>query len=394
MAYWSTSTNYKLRVTLDVSTYCNAGCPQCDRTNPNGLGKADWLPLIQWSAEKFKQAIKPEDFSYIEHCSFVGSWGDPIMNKEIFQIIEYCIANGCKVHVETNGSIRDEEWWWDLGVMGGELLQVRFDVDGINQEMHSKYRRFTSLQKVLDNMYSFSQTKAKTASQTIVFKHNQDYLQEIEDLCRKYGSCFHTKVISDRFHPLNSKDGIFTFINENGEEEILEEANSHVLKKPFVSGAYRAKVVSKKVEEIAKSNVDSQKVSSALSELKKQKVLELDEKIQCRWAFPRNAIYIQNNGTLIPCCYVAWSHARIHLNNPENSNVIKERMKNKTLMFLMEESDGELNVFNHSIKDIISNSKWYTKVFPESLDSEQPMEPCVRHCSNRMRKKVQLREDS
>ena len=32
--------DYKnLHVFLDVSTYCNAGCPQCHRTNPEGLGK-------------------------------------------------------------------------------------------------------------------------------------------------------------------------------------------------------------------------------------------------------------------------------------------------------------------------------------------------------------------
>jgi len=401
MSYWSTSEKYKLKVTFDITTHCNAGCPQCDRTNPNGLGKADWLRLIQWSIDDFKKAISPEDFKYIELCSFVGSWGDPIMNKDIFEIIEYCISNGANVNVETNGSIRSEEWWWDLGIMGGEKLQVRFDIDGIDQEMHSKYRRFTDIQKVLDNMYTFSQTKAKTASQTVVFKHNQEYLKQIEDLCREHGSKFHTKVISDRFNEWNSVNGVFTFTNENGESETLEEADRTVLSNPYVPGSYNKDVIQNAiavVEEkpsniIVTDSVEKQ-IKSVKKSFKTQQLTELNDDIQCRWAFPRNSVYVQNNGTLIPCCYIGWSHARVLENHPNHSFIIEKRMSNPTFNKLMQDSSKELNVFHHSIKDIITKSKWYTKAFPESLSSSSPMEMCVSHCSNRTRKSHQLREDS
>lgn len=400
MAYWSTNEKYKLKVTFDITTHCNAGCPQCDRTNPDGLGKAEWLPLVQWSIKDFKKAISPEDFKYIELCSFVGSWGDPIMNKDIFEIIEYCISNGANVNVETNGSIRSEEWWWNLGIMGGEKLQVRFDIDGIDQEMHVKYRRFTNIQKVLDNMYTFSQTKAKAASQTVVFKHNQDYLNKIEELCREYGSKFHTKVISDRFYNNRSVNGVFTFTNENGETETLEEADKTVLSKPYVPGSYKQEVIEQAisvVEERPASVIatdSDDKVNSVKKSINKQQLTELSDCIQCRWAFPRNTVYVQNNGTLIPCCYIGWSHARALENRPEHSFIVEKRMSNPTFNKLMQDSSGELNVFHHSIKDIISKSEWYTKIFPASLSSDQPMEMCVTHCSNRTRKSHQLREDS
>ena len=45
----------KLDVFLEISTFCNAGCPQCHRTNPDGLDKADWLPLVNWNIEQFKK---------------------------------------------------------------------------------------------------------------------------------------------------------------------------------------------------------------------------------------------------------------------------------------------------------------------------------------------------
>jgi len=48
----------KLQVFVDISTYCNAGCPECHRTESErgGLGKVDWLPLVQWTAEEFRNA--------------------------------------------------------------------------------------------------------------------------------------------------------------------------------------------------------------------------------------------------------------------------------------------------------------------------------------------------
>ena len=58
---------------LDISTHCNAGCPQCHRTDVHGLGKADWLPLVQWSLDDFKKAFcQPHDY-VASSCGGVGS---------------------------------------------------------------------------------------------------------------------------------------------------------------------------------------------------------------------------------------------------------------------------------------------------------------------------------
>jgi MoaA/NifB/PqqE/SkfB family radical SAM enzyme len=361
MRLWSTAGS-GLDVTMDISTYCNAGCPQCHRTNPDGLGKADWLPLIQWSLEEFKQAITIEDFKYIKRISLVGTWGDSIMNKDIFEIVEYVISNSIPVNIETNGSIRDENWWWNFGVMGGKLLSVRFDVDGINQEMHSKYRRFTDLDKVLSNMNTLAQTKANVGSQTIVFKHNQNYLEEILQLCKDNGSVFHTNVISDRFNDSSTvefydKNGVvndraFYFTNENGEKESFEEASSSVLEKPIVAGA-----------------------SSSI----------LSEKIVCRWALPRNSILVMPDGALLPCCYHGNSYFKYLQTGKEvaltkNSHFI-EYMNNKQ----------KYNVFENSIKDIV-NSEWFTQTLPKSFTSDDPIPQCAQQCSTKIRKTHQLRE--
>ena len=83
----------KLNVWLDISTYCNAACPQCHRTNANGLSKVNWLPLIQWSLKEFKKAFPEETMKHIKDFQFCGTWGDPIMNKDVLEICEYIINN-------------------------------------------------------------------------------------------------------------------------------------------------------------------------------------------------------------------------------------------------------------------------------------------------------------
>ena len=210
----------KLDVFLDISTFCNAGCPQCHRTNPDGLEKADWLPLINWSFEQFKKVHPPESMHLYKQMDICGSWGDPVMNKDIFKIIEYITSHRVWVNMSTNGSIRDEEWWFNLGVVGGHRLAVNFDIDGSTQEMHEMYRRKTDLQKILNNMDSLSQTKAQAKVYTVRFKHNEPYLKDIQELSKAHGAQKWTGVLSNRFYPEHR--GVFNYRYDD-KEYILEE---------------------------------------------------------------------------------------------------------------------------------------------------------------------------
>ena len=210
---------------IDLSTYCNAACPQCHRTDPCGLGKIDWLDLIQWDLNTFKKAYPPHVMENIKNFELCGTWGDPCMNKDIFKICEYIIKESrARISMSTNGSMRESEWWWDLGVMCKDRLLVLFTVDGINQEMHEKYRRKTDLNKILEHMETVTMAGAKAQGFTVVFKHNQDYLKDIDKLVKDHGGYQTQFVKSDRFNEKDGQVGPFSFINENGEEEILEEA--------------------------------------------------------------------------------------------------------------------------------------------------------------------------
>ena len=201
MSYLDLYNARDLTMWLDISTYCNAACPQCHRTNPRTLGKVDWLPLVQWTYGQFVTSFPIKAMQHITKFEFCGTWGDPVMNKDLFQMCEYIIKNsGCFIQINTNGSIRDESWWWDLGVLCGERLLVIVDIDGSTQEIHSLYRQKTDLQKIITNMASLTATQASLDVFTVVFKHNQDDLLNIAKLAKSIGADHCVLVSSNRFN--------------------------------------------------------------------------------------------------------------------------------------------------------------------------------------------------
>ena len=316
---------------MDISTYCNAGCPQCHRTNPSGLGKADWLPLVQWSIDQFKAAFPFKTMQRVNCFMFCGTFGDPIMAKDFLPITEYIIKNSnAHISVNTNGSMRNEEFWWDLSTVGRRRLTLYFAVDGINQEMHQHYRRFTDLSKVLNHMEIAAQTNCNVFAQTVLFKHNENYKDEIRNLCREHGATRHTFVNSDRFEDSKS---ITEHTDENGKEFILEKAG--------------------------KNDIKSKSTSNA------------EHDIKCAWAKPRNEVVISFDGQVLPCCY----HQNRYTMN--KNKFIKESL----IYEEYEDNKLEYNVFHTPLHNII-DSKWWSKSLIDSI-SNNPIHTCIRNCNNK-----------
>lgn len=205
---------------LDLSTYCNAKCPQCHRTDANGLQKVDWLPLIQWSFEEFKKIFPPKTLLNINHFDICGTWGDPIMNKDIFKIVEYIMDHSkASVLINTNGSFRNPDWWWDFGLLGKNRITVMWAVEGITQDQHSLYRQDTNLELILENMEAFSLAGGYSEVFTVTFKHNEDDLLAISQMVKTYGAKNIFFVQSNRFYENNK----FKFIDKSRVEKTLEK---------------------------------------------------------------------------------------------------------------------------------------------------------------------------
>ena len=337
-----------IQIQLDTTTYCNAKCPMCHRTNPEGLDKVDWLPLTQWTLDDFKRAFSPVDLKLITSISFCPTWGDAMMSNHTYNMVEYIFKHNplCRVAIDTNGSIRDETWWWEFGLLskGGRYnLIINFDVDGTTQEMHSKYRQGTDLQKVLNNMKAYSETKSKAHVQTIVFKHNQPHLNDIANLVKKYGAIQHAWVYSDRFY--TTSDGhTFEFIDADGNKQILEKAD-----KPITNKNYQ------------------------------EQVEKFSDTINCSWQ-KLNRINISFDGQVHPCCYFGNAYDK------KSPWYLKLSLINEYT-----EENKNLNIFNNSLSNIIDH-EWFKNKLPNSWESETPIKQCVQHCSSRIKMPDYFRE--
>ena len=178
--------NRELSMILEPTTHCNAACPQCPRTRktqPVGPNDEGELYLDSWTIDQYKEYFPKETLSHIRYMNFSGTYGDPGMCKDIFEIVQYTIEQSkCLVSLNTNGSMRDADFWYEMSSLGKNRLTLEFDVDGSTQEMHNKYRQGTNLDKVLDNLMAARLGGCDVKVLTIVFKHNQDHIDEIKEL--------------------------------------------------------------------------------------------------------------------------------------------------------------------------------------------------------------------
>jgi len=349
MYKWS---NTDLSLIVDVTTYCNAKCPQCSRTDPEsgGLPKAEYFPLMNWTLSDIQAAYPREQLKDVRYIQMCPTWGDAMMNPEIHEITKHFLENmrpGSGYEIVTNGSMRDEEFWFNftgLGAISKDTnvrFGINFDVDGVDQEMHSRYRRNTDLSKVLRNMKMFSSNPRNTTrSQSVIFKHNQDYTEEIKQLALSNGSGRHSFVKSSRFQM--DEEGKYKpkyFKNENHEWEYLEWADKE-FDKPYMSLIEDPDII--------------------------------QYKVACKWSI-NNTLNINFDGQVWPCCYFGSANYQKWANHFLENDIIKEYNLLRK----------EHNVKYTPLRDILK-SKWYEESLPKSID-EKPVQQCLRQCSNQIR---------
>lgn len=313
--YWLDAWNKnELKVTVETTSVCNAKCPQCARSQSfryfnhdqediltNNV--YDWIPKLHWDLEKFEKYFPPKTLQHFKIINFSGDLSDAGMNPHLPEIIEYIMdmTKKCQVHISTNGSMQSEDWWRNLGKICGDRLRVIFAVDGIDQEMHEKYRANTRLQKVLNNMKALSETDADVWSLTILFRHNQDYLEDIIALTKKHGATEHDWVESARFW----RDKPFLYKDfKTGELKQLEEV-IHNTKNTFgqqvdvETGRGEKPTFKKRTYDDGKDAF--RRIKNDYTSLKK--LAEGKQKtIRCAFG-ERDHMQLDVLGNLWPCCY-------------------------------------------------------------------------------------------
>jgi len=174
---------------IEISTYCNASCPGCARNHQGGETKK-FLPQKHMSLSTWKNLITPENISKFGHFIINGSFGDPLMNPNIIEMLEHLASIktdiNCVIH--TNGSLRDEKFFTNLAntMKKFEIHEVVFGIDGLS-DTHHIHRRQTKWQKIIENLKTFNNAGGTSVWHMIVFNHNLSQIEECKSMAKNLG---------------------------------------------------------------------------------------------------------------------------------------------------------------------------------------------------------------
>jgi len=171
------------KVEMEITTYCNARCRRCPRTNPDTGEPVDWLVQEHMSLETFKMIFSSEynvsnKVRYVKLC---GQYGDPMMNPHINEMMEYVLADEDKdvsMIISTNGGLRNANWYATIAKKYSGRLSIIFGIDGLDHDTNWKYREGVVFDKAYANMRAFNDNDGETRWQFILFEWNIHQIEE------------------------------------------------------------------------------------------------------------------------------------------------------------------------------------------------------------------------
>jgi radical SAM protein with 4Fe4S-binding SPASM domain len=120
------------------------------------------------------------------------NWGEPLLNKDIYEMIAYAHGRNIVTSVSTNFQHFSEEHAEKLISSGLDILIL--SIDGASQESYEKYRVGGDFRKIIENISLLVNKKKERGSrhpyicwQFLVMKHNEHEVEAARRMARELG---------------------------------------------------------------------------------------------------------------------------------------------------------------------------------------------------------------
>ena len=296
------------QVHLEISTRCNAACPDCPR-NFRGVDILDTYPILDMKLDEAKRIFSPEFLQQLDRILINGNHGDFVTAQDGLKIVEYFRECNSQLDIEisTNGSARPNIWE-PLARLG---VVIDFRLDGL-KDTHHLYRQHTDFDFVLENAAKFIAAGGRATWAMILFDHNRHQVEEARAMSAAMGFANFQLVDAGRdTMPVFTPDKRLSHIigNYTGETDFdtMYQNSFTYLSDP--GGAVRNEKNNYKIDCYAKKNKE---------------------------------IYVSANGEIYPCCWLGFYpfHSDRRSSNPQLKEIIE---KNNALEYSIEEA---INWFN------------------------------------------------
>ena len=176
------SPNQIKHIHLEPTQRCQAACPMCDRTNNRHIKNAEI------TLDQFMNMVDIDFIQQLNSLLMCGNHGDPIISSHTLDILRYLRVNNpdMYLHVTTNAGARDADWWRELVMILGKRGKVTFSVDGLEDTNHL-YRINVNWKKVEESMDAFTQAGGKGIWVYLIFEHNENQVEEAEQMAKLFG---------------------------------------------------------------------------------------------------------------------------------------------------------------------------------------------------------------
>lgn len=184
------------KMQLEISNYCNAECPGCDRDYIKKL-KEDNLNNSFITLDLVKKTFFKGKWNSLDEIYFCGNVDEPTTNPQLIDIIKYfktITDNKLRTVISSNGGTRTEKFWTELGNLSkNENVVVVFAIDGLEDTNHL-YRKNVKWKKVKSNWRTFIQAGGIAHWQYIPFPWNTHQIEKAEKISKDEGfKVFFTK---------------------------------------------------------------------------------------------------------------------------------------------------------------------------------------------------------
>lgn len=188
-------------INLDITNRCALECPRCIRSTYKEMGKK--VPGYDMPTKHFEMLLKN-----FNHFIFCGNISDPIFHPDFLDMLQKLNDHKKIASVHTAASQKSLQWYENAFRIFPNATW-HFGIDGLPKDSN-KYRINQDGEKLFDIMLIANKILKKTIWQYIVFKYNENHIDEAKKLADKnnielkivFSSRFLTK---DIYKPTNSQ---------------------------------------------------------------------------------------------------------------------------------------------------------------------------------------------
>ncbi len=340
---------------LEPSAVCTLRCPRCPRTeHPD----TPWLNKNMTLGFVKKFFTEEMLLTRVKRVTMCGDVGDPIYCKEYIEICRYIKSVNPDVHIFTitNGSHKKPEWWQELALVLNHRDTINFSIDGYDDASNNLYRVNSNFDSIVNGIKAVRKINSDVFLNwaTIIFKFNQDYLEQIVDIARDLGMDAVQWTRSTKFGSVYGGYG--------GADDILEP------RAEFISKTHRYE---REVINISGRQQDNQDYI----EHNHQQYIKIQQQYQNNPITPlceigNRGIYVNAEGVVFPCSWVSFPYNTLTHNG-------------KTIQwqdgFFAKHRD-RMNLHHRSFEDIVTDPLW-NQCSQGFIDPEKTWVECSQKCS-------------